>query len=376
MKAELYLPEDLATLSWPDTADGDYARRYLTPFMEHGPQHYVRNAHNTRVLVAKAGETVLPVTVTDFHPENTYACSPYSHYISYGGFEEARRLKNPVARRMILLLLPLLAAYFRRNEFDRVVYVNNWLLSTNLYPRLSQGAIETLLEALPRWFPDRAIVFRSVDCFGNPSLFSTLQDNGYQMVLSRQVWYQHPEEVVTMRQVKEDARVTRKNGHLVSQQLPDAELQRAAQLYGQLYLDKYSRFNPQFTEAFLRLARDENLLTFRTLQCEGRANAVLGYLTRNGTMTPPIFGYDTRLPQKVGLYRHLSLLALQEGLANGVMVHASAGVGRFKKERGAVSCPEYNAVYTRHLPRQKQRPWQLIKKIGDLAQPVFQKYDF
>ena len=213
MKAELFTRENIASLDWPSTPDGNYARRYLLPMTQDGPQKYIRNVHNTELMVAKIEDVILPISVTDFHPENTYTCSPYSHYISYGGFEEVERLKNPLAEFFIKLILHPLAWYFRHTDFDRVVYVNNWLLSTNLYPSITATQLEVLAEALPKWFPDCAIVFRSVDEFRNPHVSDILQKNGYELALSRQVWYMNPVDTKKTRQYKEDARVLRHHGY-------------------------------------------------------------------------------------------------------------------------------------------------------------------
>ncbi len=378
MKAELFTRENISSLVWPSTPDGDYARRYLLPMMLDGPQKYIRNVHNTELMLAKIDDVILPISVTDFHPENTYTCSPYSHYISYGGFEEVERLNNPLAEFSIKLILRPLAWYFRRSDFDRVVYVNNWLLSTNLYPSITATQLEVLTEALPRWFPDRAIIFRSVDEFRNPLVFNILQNNGYEMALSRQVWYMNPVEAKKTRQYKEDARVLRHHEYEIvdGKNFSDEEIQRAVELYNMLYLEKYSRFNPQFTEDFLRLARDEEILFLHGLKHDGKLNGVMGFFVRNGIMTQPLFGYDTKLPQEEGLYRLLTLITLQEGLQKNLMVHASGGVGKFKKMRGGRPVIEYNAVYHQHLPTGRQIPWKMIKAISKFAIPIFQKNDF
>ena len=93
-------------------------------------------------------------------------------------------------------------------------------------------------------------------------------------------------------------------------------------------------------------------------------------------MTQPLFGYDTSLPLEEGLYRLLTLVTLQEGVKRGLLVHASGGVGKFKKVRGGESVTEYNAVYTKHLPRKRQLPWKLIQAVSKAAIPYFKKMDF
>jgi len=378
LKAELFTRTTIDQLSWPETEDGDYARRYLLPLVQDGPQAYIRNVYNTEILVVKVGETILPITLTDFHPKNTFTCSPYSHYITYGGFEEVQRIENPPVEALIKLALHPLAAYLRRSGFDRVVYVNNWLLSTNLYPRLDIDQINALTAALPVWFPDRTIVFRSVDSFFNPGLFHTLLESRYQMVLSRQIWSQEPQAAFRKKDTKSDLRIFHSTRYEVVPgcDLRDSDLRRALELYKFLYLDKYSPYNPQFTDAFLRICRDENLLYLQALRRNGQVNAILGFFIRNGTMTTPLFGYDTRLSQVDGLYRILSVLLLQEGQQRGLMVHASAGVGKFKKTRGGQPTIEYNAVFDQHLPVSRRLPWALVKRIADAAIPAFRKNDW
>jgi hypothetical protein len=374
----LFTKENIHTLSFPKTADGDYARRYLLPIVMDGAQKYIRNVYNTQLMAVKVGETVIPITVTDFHSQNTYTVSPYSHYVSYGGLEEVKHLNNPLMEGLVKFGMKPVARYFRHSELDKVVFVNNYLVSTNLYPSVSSDQLSALSEALIRWFPDRATVFRSVDQKKNPHVVQTLDGLGYDLVLSRQVWYMDPIAALKTRQCKEDLRVLRKNGYEVvnGKDLSDDELHRAMQLYELLYLQKYSYYNPQFTFDFLKLARDKETLHMYGLKKDGQLNAIMGFFVRNGAMTQPLFGYDTSLPLEEGLYRLLTLVTLQEGVKRGLLVHASGGVGKFKKGRGGESVTEYNAVFTKHLSLRRQLPWRLIGLASKAAIPYFKKMDF
>ncbi len=378
MRAEFFTRENIHALQFPPTEDGDYARRYLLPLMEDDIQNYIRNVYNTQLMAVKVGETIIPVTVTDFHPQNTYTVSPYSHYVSYGGLEEVKHLENPLAEFLVKLALYPIAWFFRSTELDKVVFVNNYLLSTNLYPSVNSEQLSVLSEALIERFPDRVIVFRSVDQKKNPHVFDALKSLGYDAVLSRQVWYMDPLASLKTRQCKEDMRVLKKRGYEVvdGETLSDDELHRAAHLYELLYLKKYSYFNPQFTVKFLKLARDQKTLFLYGLKKNGRLDGIMGFFIRNGAMTQPLFGYDTTLPQDEGLYRLLTLVTLKEGLKRGLLVHASGGVGKFKKARGGESVTEYNAVYTKHLPKRRQSPWKLIGRLSKFAIPYFKKMDF
>jgi len=377
MKPELFTYKNIHTLQFPQTEDGDYARRYLLPIMQ-DPQRYFSNIHNTELMIAKVDDVIIPITVTDFHLENSYTVSPYNHYIAYGGYEEIKLIGNPFVEALIGSLLGPLSWFFRRAEFDRVAYVNNYMLSTNLYPSVNSDQLSALCEALPKWFPDRAIVFRSVDGLKNPRLMEVLKEQGYDLALSRQIWFMEPQEFIRTRQYKEDVRALRSHAYEVvnGQDLSDEELARALHLYNLLYLEKYSHYNPQFTLEFMKLARDEHILHLRALKRDGRINAVMGFFIRNGAMTQPLFGYDTSMPQEEGLYRLLTLVTLREGLERNLLVHASSGVGKFKKVRGGKSVIEYNAVFTDHLPVKRRLPWKLIRFLTKFAAPYFQKMDF
>lgn len=169
MQPELFTHKNIQALTFPSTEDGEYARQYLVPLMSDDPQKYIRNVHNTQLMAVKVGETIIPITVSDFHPQNTYTVSPYSHYVSYGGLEEVKHLNNKLIEIVVKALMIPVSAFFKYTELDKVVFVNNYLLSTNLYPSVNSDQLSALSEALIQWFPDRVIVFRSVDQKKNPA---------------------------------------------------------------------------------------------------------------------------------------------------------------------------------------------------------------
>lgn len=377
---QLYGAAEVESIPWPDTADGDEARRYLTPFLRDGPTRYIRNA-DTNVYVLRVGDVALPVTAGDFNPANSYVVSPYTHYITYGQ-EEFVNLKNPPAEALLRLLFKPLAAWFRRAAFDRAALANNWLLSTNLYsagltPERAQAALRALADA----FPDRAVIFRSVDRYAHPELAAALQQAGAALIFSRQVYYQEVGRRAVQRthEFRSDLKLLQRTPYQVlsADQLSPADAERLVELYDDLYLRKYSRYNPQFTPEFIRLALAERLLTIKALALEGRIAAVLGYVTRGRYITAPLFGYATALPKQLGLYRMLTALTSLDALASGQGVHFSAGVGPFKRLRGGQAAIEYNAVFTAHLPAGRRRPWRFLQVLMDrLAVPLIQRYGF
>jgi hypothetical protein len=276
--------------------------------------------------------------------------------------------------------LYLASLLYRWGRFEEALYVNNWLLPTNLYPVLRPEQIRAASAFLVERFPDRPIVFRSVDERGAPELPRVLEDLGYRMVFSRLVYYVDPSDPEVFRRgsVRADLRRRRKTPYAMVRQedLSRADVPRLRELYRLLYLEKHTRLNPAFTEAFLRRALEERLMEFRAFRREGRIDAMVGYFVRNGVMTRSILGYDTRLPQELGLYGLVVLQPLLEARERGWLVNLSGGTGRYKRSRGGERVVEYHAVYDRHLPRPRRLSWGFLKWWTDrLLPPLLRRLD-
>jgi hypothetical protein len=144
-----------------------------------------------------------------------------------------------------------------------------------------------------------------------------------------------------------------------------------------LYLEKYSRHNPQFTSDFLRYCHHHNLFHFHGLRdANGNLAGVAGGFRRGRVITNPIFGYDTSLPRERGLYRLLTHIVMRETLDHGWLMNLSAGVGRFKQTRGGTPEIEYSAVFYKHLPPARQHPWSVLRWLtSHVGMPLVQKFD-
>lgn len=140
---------------------------------------------------------------------------------------------------------------------------------------------------------------------------------------------------------------------------------RIVELYDMLYLEKYSHLNPMFTRRWIRHVHANNLLDFIAFERDGRIDAVAGTFTRARVATPPLFGYDTRLPQDEGLYRLIFAATSRACRKRGDLLNFSAGVSEFKRNRGCVPSLEYHAVFDGHLPRYRRVPWRALQELCD-----------
>ena len=362
------LSADPAAIPWPDTPDGDVARRWLTPMLRDGTEAFVANAAvELWVLVVGAGAeaVALPVTLARPGRDLAYPASPVQHYLAYAAEEAPKggRAAGVAAR----LALGPAAAALRRTAFDRCVFVNNWLLSTNLWPAVTEAHAAAAVGALRRAWPGRAVVFKTVDAASAPALWGACRALGARLVPSRQTWTLNPHDAALdrLRNVRRDARRLAETPYRLRSDLRGAEIARAGALYRQLYLGKYVHLNPDLSDRFLAHAVRERLLTVRAFERDGRIDAVLGYFVRGGVMTQPVFGYDTALPRELGLYRLLAAQVLAEARARpGVRVlNRSAGAGRFKALRGAAPGTEVHAVFDAHLPARQRAVWEALRRL-------------
>ncbi|WP_336765112.1 GNAT family N-acetyltransferase [Paenibacillus sp. USHLN196] len=355
-------------MDWPNSEDGRYARAYLEPMMQQGSRSFMSNVETT-LLLARIDDLVIPLTVNDTEYDNAYVCSPYTHYVSYAK-QELTMLQKPVLEKGLSVLLGLIGWGMKQSQINKVVHVNNWLLSTNLYPAMSGEQAECLLASVQERYPEHVIVFRSL-CPGlHPDLTARLTEAGCRLIPSRQIYlYQaHDPNFGNSKSrwlLKRDYELLGKHGYefVYEADMTDADIPRIVELYKLLYLEKYSYHNPQFTERFIAAAMASGTLRLYGLRKEGRLDAVMGYFCRNGIMTTPLFGYDTAVPQSVGLYRMLSACLIGQARENGHLLHESAGAAQFKRNRGAVADFEYSAVYERHLPWGRRWCWLLLDRL-------------
>lgn len=364
-RVQIFNASNIETLPWPKTPEADAARRFIVPLMQKGVAHYIDNI-DTQLYAILIDDLVLPITLNDAQYDNSYVCSPYGHYVGYG-LDSLEGIKNNFIRKSISAFLKGLGKALQAGHINKVVIVNNWLVSTNLHPHLSCEQIETISQYLQTQFPDHAIVMRSVHTFDGDLLFRALGQSQFDLVASRQVYFlkAQDDEVFTSRIFKSDQKQLESSQYeIVSHETLSLEaVEKMTELYRIVYVEKHSSVNPQLNENFIRLALESQVLQLKALRKEGRIDAVVGFFVRHGVMTSPLFGYNTSLSASSGLYRLASTMLTQEARDRKVLYHLSSGAATYKKIRKAESHLEYTAVYHRHLPWQRRLPWIVLKTI-------------
>ncbi len=379
VQIELYDATSIRHLSFPDTPDGQYAKDFLVPFIMQKPSYYIQNI-DTELLVLKVDEIVLPICINDKEYTNSYVCSPYTHYISYAK-RELEFFNNKMIRNSLSLLLSGLSPIFKLSKINKTIHVNNWFVSTNLYPDLTSEQLQAMVEFLQKRYPKHTILFRSLNQTHQGDLYQSFVQQQFKLVGSRQVYImdpvKHPIKAKARWLLKRDEKLLKKHEYEIveADNISKKDIPRILELYNGLYLDKYSTHNPQFTEEFIELALEKKILYLNAIKKDGRIDAVLGYFCRNGVMTTPLFGYDLSVPIENGLYRLLSVRLYHLSLENSHSLNESSGAAQFKRNRGAVGEIEYTAVYDAHLPVYRRWIWSVLKSIiNRIGIPIMQKY--
>lgn len=181
-----YDRNSLEDMDWPNTEDGRYARAYLEPLMLQGTRGFMINV-STNLLIARIDDLVLPLTVNEAEYENSYVCSPYTHYVRYAK-QELMLLGKPLLEKGLSALLSVVGWGMRQSQINKVVHINNWLLSTNLYPAMSGEQAVCLLAAVRERYPEHAVVFRSLCSELHSDLTGELKQAGCQLIPSRQIY--------------------------------------------------------------------------------------------------------------------------------------------------------------------------------------------
>lgn len=371
----LFDANTIDSLEWPENEDGTYAKSYLTSLIKNGISHYIENIH-AKIFALKIDHFVFPIIVVEENYNNSWVCSPYAHYISFGK-ESLHIIDNPILSRSVKGILNGLGKLSQFGNLNSIVYVNNWLFSTDLYPaKITSMHISLITDFLKKRFPNLGIIFRSLNPIVNNDLMQSLKDEGYKFVASRQVYISDSlnEEMYKTRIIKSDLKLWREKTFEVidCENLSSQDYNEALKLHNMLYTDK-SSLQPKYTKSFIQLLFDQKLLSFKILKINGLIKGVAGYLVRNKVMHSPLFGYDKNDPQHTLIYRVLSISLMLEAKKKGVIFHQSAGASFYKKIRRAESCLESIAIYTKHLPIKQKITWKALKFFINIAAPKYMK---
>jgi hypothetical protein len=366
-QVQIYDASTIDQLPWPETEEGYLAKNYLLPLIKEGPESFISNA-KTRLFVLTIDDLIIPITVNEAEYENSYLLSSY--FVAANMKEKADQASGLV-KMWSKPLAGFLGQMLKWMKINKVVIINNWLFTTNPYPELNKEQIKIITAFLKKGFPDHYLMFRSVNNYRSSKVFDGLNLENYRMIPSRNVYLYDPSRVHELapskirKQKKDYSKIARANYKVETvHTLSEKEIARVLELYQNVYVSRYTKYSPIYTEKYLRRALENQILRIKLLKKEDKIYGVTGFLKKNGFLLTPFFGYDTSLPHEEGLYRMLSGVIMQEIEQEKLVSHQGSGASDFKKWRGCIEEQEYVAIYDHHLPFLRRFFWLLGEKFS------------
>jgi hypothetical protein len=340
----------------------DVTRAYVGA-MSSGVRPFVSNISST-IETLEVERRILPLTISSGGYGDAWVTAPHTAYALYAA-EETRMLPNLWVRPPLWLFARAAGLWLRSFQFNDVVTVGNWMLSTNLYAEWRPSAVGDLSSQMADRFPKHFIGIRSLNAWSDEALLVDLRGAGWTIVPSRQIWVVDDPKTdwKPRRDAKRDRALLDAAGARIErfEVMTDEDAARIAELYGLLYLGKYSRLNPAYTPSWIKLTHGCGMIRYRGVRgAEGQLETVVGCFAAGGTISAPIVGYDTVRPPEDGLYRMATQMILDQALEGGFRVNLSGGAATFKRNRGSKRVVEYSAYFARHLSSYRRRSLDVL----------------
>ncbi|TQX85174.1 MULTISPECIES: hypothetical protein [Rhizobium] len=347
-------------------------------FIRDGSSTYIRNLQ-TEVGVQRWGDHLLPITINHGEKAATFVCSPWVGYVDYTR-EELSRFPNRALVPALHAVVSGVAGILRLADLDRIVHINNWMMSTNLLAAIDAGLVAEQTEEFTARFPCHILAMRSLNWRQNSRLMVALQAAGWVLLPSRQLFLVDDiaSQMTRRRDLKRDEALWRNTPYryeeLQTISRPDA--QRIAALYAMLYLDKYSRLNPIYTPDFVIMTHAIGMIRYMVLRdADGVIQSFGGIHHFADYATMPLMGYNTGIDQREGLYRLGFHAGSRFAADNNLAFNMSSGASSFKLARGATAEMEFSAFHVRHLPAKRRVPIDLLQVVARrIGMPILQRY--
>jgi hypothetical protein len=373
-------------ISCDEISAQDNTSRYCQDFVQAG-ENFIHNLR-TRLLLLDTGKIRFPCSVNHGNEKppsaiNSYVVSPICAYTDYC-LVEIKRLNKPLMTWPLVMLVMLVRGWLNAAKIDRLVQINNWLLSTNIYPvDIADLDVKIIRDQLIKSHPDFALVFRSLNQRTNKTLMDKLIEQNFLTVPSRQVYFfdARQGEASAFQQrhnIKMDFRFLQKMPFelVEGKDFSEDDFARAEKLYSNLYIEKYCQHNPQYTAVWLMSGQKSGWLRLKGLRNkEGVLEGVVGWVENEDILTAPIVGYNTTLDSRLGLYRLLTQLCFQEAIKRKKLLNFSSGAASFKRLRGGEPEIEYSLVYIAHLNFFRRASWKTLAFLSnEIAVPLMKKW--
>jgi len=299
----------------------------------------VRNAEATLVELQHP-EATLPMIIPDLKPtldprQRSWVSCMESGLYGYL-IDEMQRHEKP--DRVKSAVMKLYAAMGTLGPWRRAVQVGNLPYSTTLRSEASNRVLWEILPILRESMPDRPFAVRNV----YPARQALNLPNDACLLPARPIYrFDYADgNMPNFKNFRRDLKLLDHDGliRIFDDQFDECRTLEGLELYQQLYRDKHSPRNPDYTPGMIHAGRARGWLGLRGLVDpeSDRLLAFAGVHEIGRELSAPMIGYDFSVPQKKGLYRQILASLAKEAMDRGMIDDSSSGAGDFKRNRGLI----------------------------------------
>ncbi|PKE21137.1 GNAT family N-acetyltransferase [Macrococcoides caseolyticum] len=349
-------------------------REYLRYMME-GITRGIGNMH-ARVEVMILNGQLIPFSIKDGGMNQSWIHSFTGQYIDEM-VSETSRMSLPAYLKPVTNAVLTVGRFVLNPTCEKTVTVFPSFMSTTMYEGYEFDQIELITKLLSERYPKHAICFRTLNDKFHKREMKLLNNAGYERLISRAVYIYDSNEQHNKNErkdLKKDIKKFNKSGLTFTMTLNDEDFAQLVPLYEQVYLDKYSHFNPHYTAEFFKFMYKSTNLQWFVLKDEGRIVSFMAVQEAGNTLFPAYFGMDQSIKH---LYFITSGLLYEFAKRNGYAINNSAGAKDYKLARGSRPYLEYHYVYIKHLPLMKQLNYlSFIRCATTIGTPALKRTQF
>ncbi|MCG7420571.1 GNAT family N-acetyltransferase [Macrococcus epidermidis] len=344
-------------------------------YMMDGIHRGIENVH-ARIEVILLNGQLIPYSVKDGDKNASWIHSFTGQYIDEM-ISEVNRMEMPNIVRSLAHQLLNVGRTVLGLTGEKTVTVFPSFMSTTMYEDFQFDQLQEITRILVARFPKHAIIYRTLNDKFHQDKMKQLDDVGYEAMISRAIYIFDPDDKHTKNErkdLKKDMKRFEKSGLTFTYELREDEFHQLMPLYKQVYLDKYSDFNPHYTEDFFKFLYKEMELTWFILKDNERIVSFMGVSQTDNVLFPAYFGMDQSVK---GLYFMTSGLLYHFAKEYGYKINNSAGAKDYKLARGSRPYLEYHYIYYKHLKLIPFLSYALFTKVATpLGKFLLEKLQF
>ncbi len=313
---------------------------------------WVKNAHSRLEWMSQKPEIgcsdkiLIPVTL---HPPPAKGSLPGTYITSLkcGWFDYlAQELHEHPVLGCLIRCLGVLA---KTLGLENLIVIGNLPISTNLMNKECLCALPSLSQQIRLHHPKHFLAVRNLLPSQHASTIEALKEMGFYAIPQRVVYHFDLRSTSSGRKpshLQRDLSLLKKSGlkAQVHQQITRETADLICLQYQQIYIEKHSPFNANYTPDFFYAMTQCGAFQCLTL-CDSQ-DKVLAFAMLyacEATLSVPALGYETK-SEISSLYRMLFASIWLHTQNSGKSLNYSSGAGDFKRKRGGIPELEYTLI--------------------------------